>query len=1084
MPLFQPSNITPSSFAGVGGGTVAVSDNVKITWQVNGNTPMTAYKIDIFDMNNKIIYAGNVKNTMPFYPTDRHGNPQYFLYEPNVSWADYGLTDGNEYTLQITQYWGNSTDSDHSVTQFSQSSFITRTNPTLKITTAGGEENFSTIFNISQDFRAVYYQEQNDVIDTVRWQIYQDGNLIDDTGIVNTQRLNYNADALQSGKNYKIVCTIQTENGVQISAENTFIVSYELASKGTRFNFNCVDKASTLLSWSEIQENIEDDIQGISNDNRFNFEKGSLLLQDDSTITWNTKNGEDLSIPAEWSMAWNGSVCISPMLVNNPIRSGYCMATYGKCFIIGTGNGIACYTFQNDELKFKQTFGSGRVSLLEFSPDGSLLIARTTSQLRTIIAWDVSYDENGTPTFTANTTLFFNTNISTAIRTFAFKSDSQLIVGLDSSDGTNYGYGQIWHISNGAVSKIESITAYMETEILDMYLSHNKKYLFIKTYEKLSLFQVVIGGITDTNVSLKDNEGNILTGLSVIDFSNDGLTLAVADKGGVSLYSCNDFTKNEEYISPKLFFSTKNNNISALTFDKEKLSIIVSGTYNETSGTQNDVIKTKSFMEIYKLIGEDVNFYKEIIIEEKKSIDYGTPVSPISVNATKYINEEKFFLFIADSSSSSYSFQSFYETRSIFNTNNFNLSFNNGIKAKYENNVLYEQPFELAVNYNFLDMIDYNVSFFTINKNNFNIIVNGELNEIKIEDEIVQTNITEIILHGEQICNYVYISNETVSMPYDFTPVWINNTSFMTRFNLATLQSGQYQVAKQSMDIYRENVSTGALEKLYSCNGNTTQIRDFSWITNNNYHYYGYARLDNRYTSVNSFIELPICRKQPYYLLLATKQDEEQQNTYHVVHYWRFGNNVEASSISNNNTPSFLNNFTGYRLKQPTTRKGKSGTLQALLSNVVNGQYKDTTLEMENLYALSKCNNPLFLKDMKGNLYMVTVSGPITQTIHTKSKYQEVKVSIPWEEIGPADGVSIIQLPTDEGWIDDNAQLAEVRLEVNEETGMLKVVYPDDYNFATTFSLVRPNIYATTANGVEQADLELTDGAMILNKED
>ena len=47
MALFQPTNITPSSFSGPAAGTVDVTQNLTVSWQVNGNSPMTAYQIII-----------------------------------------------------------------------------------------------------------------------------------------------------------------------------------------------------------------------------------------------------------------------------------------------------------------------------------------------------------------------------------------------------------------------------------------------------------------------------------------------------------------------------------------------------------------------------------------------------------------------------------------------------------------------------------------------------------------------------------------------------------------------------------------------------------------------------------------------------------------------------------------------------------------------------------------------------------------------------------------------------------------------------------------------------------------------------
>ena len=79
MPLFQPSNITPSSFAGIGSGVVAANENISISWQVNGNVPMTGFKIDIYQNNTRVGGTDNIVIPSPnkIYPTDNKGNQTY-----------------------------------------------------------------------------------------------------------------------------------------------------------------------------------------------------------------------------------------------------------------------------------------------------------------------------------------------------------------------------------------------------------------------------------------------------------------------------------------------------------------------------------------------------------------------------------------------------------------------------------------------------------------------------------------------------------------------------------------------------------------------------------------------------------------------------------------------------------------------------------------------------------------------------------------------------------------------------------------------------------------------------------------------
>ena len=1040
MPLFQPSNITPSSFAGVGGGTVAVADNVKITWQVNGNVAMTAYKIDIYSVDNKLIHtSGILINSNPFYPTDGKGNPQYFSYEPNSTWSDFGLTDGNEYNLQITQYWGGLTDNSHSVTQFSQSSFITRTKPTLEIVVNNSTDFMTSgISGVSQLFNAVYSQTQGDSIDWVRWKLRRENIVIDDTGIVNTQVLSYTADNLQSNNIYTIICTIQTENGVQITKESTFNVLYELSQLEGETNFHCIDKASNLLRWGALKENIGDDILGVSNDELYLFEDNQIILGENSNIYWDSKNNEPLVIEPNWSFFWKGSVNFA---------SRYSRETEQ----LSTEKGLIGVVFNNDGTEFTAwgynkvyrytVLSGGRVSSsVVVTPDSSKIVT-TVSYSSTGGRclggyWGARYE----PSPNVTSTKLVDTVVSSSAfyKSPAYSAEI-LAIGLD-------GAVNLYRIKENSTVSAAGAKTFSNNGAIIVAFSPSGNHLIAagtKSVEYLRQYSTT-DGLEYSHVGTFINEG-IDNGILV--FSQDGRFLVC----GTTVYSYAD---------------------TPATITKNAIGNISSSATSCSFSPDGEYLYVSTFksIEIYKTSENGLVYLGAISTSYYEGVAC-SPQGNLLVNvggiSRGYIQ---------------YNFAKNSNPATILSFGDNSVEYSNGLKFKlgnYEKTIFIGVDNELVLT--LINEYTKTVSV-SINSSRITVICNNETQTVNIDTDIyTQSQIQSVILIGPQCCEWMSIINGTIDITESFYPTWNNQTKFLTHFDVKTLQAGQLEVSKNTMDIYRENLTNGTFQKVYSCDSEITEIKDFAWIVGEKYNYYGYARLDNAYTNANAFTENPVCRNQPYYLLLATTQDEEQPNVYHVVHYWRFGNNIEAGGISNNNSPNFLENFTGYRLKQPTARKGKRGTLTALLSNVVNGEYKDTTLQMENLYALSECNNPLFLKDMKGNIYMVTVSGAITQTINTKSAYQEVKVSIPWEEIGSADDVSLIQIPTDEGWVDDNSQLAEVRLEVDEETGMLKVVYPYDYNYATTFGLVRPDLYATTKDGVEQADLELVNGAVILN---
>ena len=64
---------------------------------------------------------------------------------------------------------------------------------------------------------------------------------------------------------------------------------------------------------------------------------------------------------------------------------------------------------------------------------------------------------------------------------------------------------------------------------------------------------------------------------------------------------------------------------------------------------------------------------------------------------------------------------------------------------------------------------------------------------------------------------------------------------------------------------------------------------------------------------------------------------------------------------------------------------------------------------MEALYAISHSQNTFFLRDMKGNLYMVKPNGSVSQKINDKSGLLEVTVSVPWVEVGDASKAVILK---------------------------------------------------------------------------
>ena len=137
---------------------------------------------------------------------------------------------------------------------------------------------------------------------------------------------------------------------------------------------------------------------------------------------------------------------------------------------------------------------------------------------------------------------------------------------------------------------------------------------------------------------------------------------------------------------------------------------------------------------------------------------------------------------------------------------------------------------------------------------------------------------------------------------------------------------------------------------------------------------------------------------------------EETDNRYRVEQEFHFGNNLSTGAISNNNAPSLWNNFTRYPTIQRAPQNYQSGSLTSLIGVIADGEYTDTIAARDAIWALSTTSNTLFLKNRKGDVLMVAISGAITMQTGDNTPQQTQTATIPWVEIGSADGVQIYSL--------------------------------------------------------------------------
>lgn len=304
--LFQPTNIFPSSRGGLGNGTIDATKDLVVSWQVNGNSPMVAFRVVIYknDTASTQVYStGKLTDGTPFYGTNYAGNVQFFTYAISASTlSSAGITNGNEYKLVITQWWG-STD-EQSVTQTSAAAFITRSTPVLTLDNVP-----DTMAARDYTFTANYEQAQGDTLNWIRWQIaFADDTtnpFYDTQNIYGTAQLQTYYDGFFRGNEYAVRVRIQTENGIEADTGwVSFAVEFDSnpLSGIVKASKACDGRSAVLVEWPAISY-----IPGTA-EGDYTITDNVLSLPAGSTVSWDSVNNEPMDFQSPWSLVMSGKL--------------------------------------------------------------------------------------------------------------------------------------------------------------------------------------------------------------------------------------------------------------------------------------------------------------------------------------------------------------------------------------------------------------------------------------------------------------------------------------------------------------------------------------------------------------------------------------------------------------------------------------------------------------------------------------------------------------------------------------------------------------------------------------------------------
>lgn len=298
-----------------------------------------------------------------------------------------------------------------------------------------------------------------------------------------------------------------------------------------------------------------------------------------------------------------------------------------------------------------------------------------------------------------------------------------------------------------------------------------------------------------------------------------------------------------------------------------------------------------------------------------------------------------------------------------------------------------------------------------------------QVNTYTLNVSYTQRAITEFRLSGYQVSDYFEVVNGVPSAATitaaitngNYSPSITDNeymeTEFTSGLNAGTLSLDGDMIVGYSL--YRRTAGSDTLVKIAETDAETTKAYDYSALSQQGpYNYYLFPKGATTYIA-SPLISGGVIPCWWNYTLMEC-EETTTKNVYTVLSAFKFRYNINTGAISNNNTPTILQNFTPYPKIQIAPQNYKSSSLTGLIGVVdwSSGQpeYIDTIEWRNMIYALSVTKNPLFLKTRKGELIRVKVSAAISMQTGDNMREQPFNMTLPWVEVGSSDGVSLYSL--------------------------------------------------------------------------
>lgn len=968
--LFQPSNIYPSTFSGIGAGTVDVTQGLNVSWQVNGDTPMTAYQIRIYqnDSGSTLMYdSGSVTVSPAFEPHDKYGNATYFTAIISAAaLSTAGIVNGYQYgyKMLITQWWGVS---DY-VEQTSASVFITRSTPNISIDAIPNPVAASSI-----TITATYSQAQGDPISTVEWVFALAGsesNPIRKTGAISTQVLSFDADGLITGNTYSIMCNVVTSTGMEASTGFVqFPVLYSSSSLGINYQLAQLKNSSAVyLSWDDL---------------------GSNILEYPYTDTTKTTNGITFTVNGEGDVVAAGTATADAYFTIAEGTSSQLGMTAGKKFVITSG-------YSGSKIVITETNGSNVVvSTIEGSDPLQYIATSTTNTLKiSIVIPSGSVLSSGQQ---------LRPMIALEDKIVAYNAVSANIEPIQDL----HGYANPWP-GGGGVNLFQT-TATSKTES-GVTWTINEDGSITATGTATGATTILAGAASVDasmgNVAVSLDGVSIETNISINYvrlYDANGNQLAVIIAGGLSV-TRTVFDLSQYADAAEIRVSLKRNN-----------NVATNGTVHiqvEKGTSFTDWTPYSNICPISGLTGLSVYVSPTQDPDDATvyAVDWSTQAGTVYVGTLDVVTGVL--------TVSSILFQK--NTADMNNSESFPGWKNSGLKAL---------GFQTAAISDAVGNIGTNISFNMNGNNDIAFLPTNPYGKTQTEWIALAMDVQFVLpiatpltyqLTPTQVAalvtNNVWTNagNVTVSYTTD-TGAQATLTGPIVSFsntNAQSIPTPQFIPGITGLSIYRYLQGELALQHVYDLATGATSILDYfaPSQTKVSYLLVAHSNVGDLFLQTNDFVPI-------FWFYSVLLCDTDSNGNYHVSREYIFKYGVETGSVSNNNDPTIQKNFTPYPNRQQISALYKTGKLIGYIGKTNNlNQYSDSISLQNAIYDISVSPLEKFLKTRKGDVIKVDTASSIQMKTEDNTTQQALKATIDWVEVGDSSDVSIVSVPQDGFW--------------------------------------------------------------------